>query len=187
MNMQKHALFVHVTCTYVNKCARTHAFTCRCIYKHVHMRSYYIICTHTCYVCITYAHTTHTYMVPCILNFNFVLPHCLLHGVLYLASTTTPATHMKPKLQDILNWVAPYVTDKWEKIFVQLLGDEHRHVMATIRKDHHHSSETSCQVMFEQWLELCPNPSWNDLISALRANSVRKIALAEELIKRLGT
>ena len=93
---------------------------------------------------------------------------------------------MKPRLQDILNWVVPYVTDKWEKIFVQLLGDEHRHVMTTLRKDYHGNSEDGCAAMFDQWLQLCPNPTWNDLITALRANSVRKIALAEELVQRLG-
>ena len=101
-------------------------------------------------------------------------------------STTARATHMKPQLKDISNWVVPYVTDKWEKICVQLLGDEHRHVMTTIRKDYHHSSEDGCEAMFKEWLDLCPNPSWNDLINALRANSVRKIALAEQLVERVG-
>ena len=105
----------------------------------------------------------------------------------YLASSTTSrATHVKPQLKDISNWVVPYVTDKWEKICVQLLGDEHRHVIMTIRKDYHHSSEAGCEVMFEQWLDLCPSASWNDLINALRANSVRKIALAEQLVDCVG-
>ena len=134
-------------------------------------------CIHSCINSHTHMHGPHAFI--------FVLPHCLLHGVLYLASIATAATHMKPRLLDILNWIAPYVTDKWEKIFVQLLGDEQCHVMATIRRDYHRSEE-ACQVMFEQWLELCPNPSWNDLISALHANSVRKIALAEQLVEHLG-
>ena len=93
---------------------------------------------------------------------------------------------MRPRLQDISNWVVPYVTDKWEKIFVQLLGDEHRHVMATLRRDYQGNSEDGCHAMFEQWLQLCPNPTWDDLITALRATSVRKIALAEELLQRVG-
>ena len=123
----------------------------------------------------------------CTFGICVVLSLLITQCVLYLASSTTSrATHMKPQLKDISNWVVPYVTDKWEKICVQLLGDEHRHVMTTIRKDYHHNSEAGCEVMFEQWLELCPNPSWNDLINALRANSVRKISLAEQLIERLG-
>jgi len=93
---------------------------------------------------------------------------------------------MKPQMNDLLNWVAPYVTDKWEKVFIQLLGDEHRHVMITICKDHHGDSESCCHAMFEQWLDLCPNASWNDLIDALHTNSVRKIALAEDLTKHVG-
>ena len=108
-----------------------------------------------------------------------------VYTICFFVVSTVP-THMKPQLGKLLDWVAPYVTDKWEKICVQLLGDEHRHVMNTIRRDHSKSSEDSCQVMFEQWLQLSPNPSWNDVINALRANSVRKIALAEELVQRIG-
>ena len=93
---------------------------------------------------------------------------------------------MKPQLKDLSNWVVPYITDKWEKISVQLLGEKSRHVIMTIRKDYRHSSEDGCVAMFEHWLELCPNHSWNDLINALRTNSVRKIALAERLVKYLG-
>ena len=94
--------------------------------------------------------------------------------------------HTKPKIKDIVDWVAPYVTDKWEKIFIQLLSDEHHYLMAILRKDNQGNSEDGCIAMFEQWLQLCPNATWNDLITALRANSVRKIALAEDLLKRLG-
>ena len=75
----------------------------------------------------------------------------------YLASSASRATHVKPQLKDISNWVVPCVTDKWEKICVQLLGDEYRHVMTTICKDYHHSSKAGCEVMFEQWLDLCSN------------------------------
>ena len=66
---------------------------------------------------------------------------------------------MRPRLHDIFNWVVPYVSDKWEKIFVQLLGDEHPHVMATLREDHQGNSEDGCYAMFDQWLQLCPNPT----------------------------
>ena len=107
-----------------------------------------------------------------------------MHGVHYIGSAVT--THMKPRIKDISNLVVPFVTDKWEKICVQLLGDEHRHVMTTIRKNYHGNSEEGCDAMFRQWLELCPNASWDDLINALRANSVRKIALAEELVQHVG-
>ena len=104
--------------------------------------------------------------------------------MLYLASSNV--LHMRPTLKDISEWVVPFVTDRWEKIFIQLLDEKHHHVMTQIRDDYNHC-EKACQAMFEQWLiELCPNPSWNDLISALRAKSVRKIALAEQLVERLG-
>jgi len=93
---------------------------------------------------------------------------------------------MKPQLNDLLNLVAPYITDKWEKICIQLFGDEHRHVMTTIRRNHHGDSEKSCDTMFEQWLDLCPHANWNDLIDVLRTNSVKKIFLAEQLTKHVG-
>ena len=110
-----------------------------------------------------------------------------MRNVLYLArSAIVRPIHMKPQLKDICNWVVPYVTDKWERIFVQLLGDENYNEMTIIRKDYHYSSETCCEAMFVKWLELCHNPSWNDLINALRANSVKKFALAEQLVERLG-
>ena len=75
------------------------------------------------------------------LHFYLVLSHHLIQGVLYLATTTTPATHMEPRLQGILSWVVPYVRDKWEKIFVQLLSDDHHYVMATICRDYHRNEE----------------------------------------------
>ena len=175
-----HTLYVLVTCSraclYVNICTHMHA-----CYIHACLST----CIHTWYIYVTYTHTTLTCMVLMHLSLCYHTTYYMMCSI-YIASTATPVTHMKPKLQEILEWVAPYVTEKWEKIFVQLLGDEHLHVMATIRKDYHHSSEKSCQIMFEQWLDLCPNPSWSDLLSALRANSVRKFALAEQLSERLG-
>jgi len=86
---------------------------------------------------------------------------------------------MKPQMNDLLNLVAPYVTDKWKKICIQLFGDEHRHVMNTICRNHHGDCEKSHDTMFEQWLDLCPNASWNNLIHVLRANSVKKISLCQ--------
>ena len=108
-----------------------------------------------------------------------------MYCILCIGSSKATA-HMKPQLQDINNWVVPYVTDKWEKVFVQLLGDKYHHVMATLRKDHQGNNEAGCIAMFEEWFQLCPNPTWNHLITALRSDSVRKINLAERLHQRIG-
>ena len=92
---------------------------------------------------------------------------------------------MKPKLGDLVNWVVPQAADRWEKICVQLIGDEHRHIVANIRRDGH-GAEDCCQRMFEQWLDLYTNATWQDVLNALQSGSVRKIALSEELIGRLS-
>ena len=93
---------------------------------------------------------------------------------------------MKPKLAELLNRVVPQAADKWEKICVQLIGDEHRHIVSTIRRDGH-GSEDCCHKMFDEWLQLYPSATWQDIINALQSGSVRKIALAEELIEYIST
>ena len=100
------------------------------------------------------------------------------------AAPRTITSRIRPKLADLANWVVPQAADKWEKICVQLIGDEHRHIVATIRRDGH-GSEDCCERMFGQWLDLYPRATWQDLIAALQSGSVRKMALAEELNDKL--
>ena len=101
------------------------------------------------------------------------------------AAPRSISSRTKPKIADLVNLVVPQAADKWEKICVQLIGDEHRHIVSTIRRDGH-GSEDCCQRMFDQWLDLSKKPTWKDVIDALESGSVRKIALAEELKEHLG-
>ncbi|XP_065911833.1 uncharacterized protein [Dysidea avara] len=101
------------------------------------------------------------------------------------AAPRSISSRTKPKIADLVNLVVPQAADKWEKICVQLIGDEHRHIVSTIRRDGH-GSEDCCQRMFDQWLDLSKKPTWKDVIDALESGSVRKIALAEELKEHLA-
>ena len=39
--------------------------------------------------------------------------------------------------------------------------------------------------MFKKWLETCPNPSWNQLLKAVRSPSVELIYLASQIEQEL--
>lgn len=82
-----------------------------------------------------------------------------------------------------MEW-APRFADKWERILLQLMPDE-SHLISSIRRDTN-GCEDCCQKMFEQWCDLYSDRTWNDIIKALRARSVRKNAVAEEIYKQLG-
>ena len=67
---------------------------------------------------------------------------------------------------------------------VTLMGDENQNIRNTIRKDFQRSEEY-CDEMFSQWLQYT-NGTWQNVIDALKSNSVRKLAAAKKLMELLG-
>lgn len=90
---------------------------------------------------------------------------------------------MQPQMKELLEW-APRFADKWEKIFHQLIGKEHDYMISNIRTDTK-KCEDCCEEMFRLWCDLYHDRTWDDLIGALRATSVRKNAVAEEISTQL--
>ena len=91
----------------------------------------------------------------------------------------------KLTLRELSN-LAPEVDHKWYALGVQLLDDKDVKVLSTIETDYRGDVETSCTKMFERWLEIVPTASWDQLITGLKAPSVKLHKLADELAKRLG-
>ena len=91
----------------------------------------------------------------------------------------------KPTLRDLSN-LAPEVDHKWYGLGVQLLDQKDVKVLSTIETDYRGDVETCCTKMFERWLEIVPTANWGQLITGLKAPSVKLHKLADELTKQLG-
>ena len=87
-------------------------------------------------------------------------------------------------MKELLEW-APRFSDKWEKIFHQLIGEEQAHMLSNIRRDTK-QCEDCCEEMLQLWCDLYHDRTWDDLIGALRAPSVRKNAVAEAISTQLA-
>ena len=92
-------------------------------------------------------------------------------------------------LKNLYDHVVPSVADKWRDIGVHLLPPtlvENR-VLEVIAADHPHSIEDCCKAMFDKWLEIQKDTSWNQLIEALNAIELYSFAskLRKDIIGRL--
>ena len=70
------------------------------------------------------------------------------------------------------------MADKWRDLGVKLLEPSliDRRVLEVIAADHPHSVEGCCKNMFEKWLTTQVDPSWNQLIEALKSIGLNYIA-----------
>jgi len=83
-----------------------------------------------------------------------------------------------PILRDLHSYVVPSVADKWRDLGVQLLDPTliEQRVLEVIAADHPHSVENCCKKMFEKWLTTRINPSWSQLIEALKITGLCYVA-----------
>ena len=73
------------------------------------------------------------------INMLFIIIWCALFSLLcYICNTNEAETNGHTELG------CPLCHRQVGNIFVQLLGDEHHHVITTIRKDYRHSSDEAC-------------------------------------------
>ena len=75
--------------------------------------------------------------------------------------------------------MVPSVADKWRDIGVYLLHPTlvDNRVLEVIAADHPHSVEECCKSMFEKWLEIQKDASWNQLIEAINAIGLNSLAI----------
>ena len=92
----------------------------------------------------------------------------------------------KPSLKDLSNHVAPYINNKWFLLGVQLFDDRDVNILTSIETNYRGDVDACCTKMFERWLELAPNASWDQLINGLNAPNVKLHQLASELSAKLG-
>ena len=61
------------------------------------------------------------------------------------------------------NKIAPY----WRHLGIQLLQEKHTDKLDVINKNHSNEVEECCDTMFQCWLEVDTEATWNKLIVAL--------------------
>ena len=73
---------------------------------------------------------------------------------------------------------------RWHDLGTQLLTDDNVGVLDVIKADHPSDASACCNEMFVKWLELQPNATWSQLMTAL--NNIGMNTVAEEVIKHLS-
>ena len=79
-------------------------------------------------------------------------------------------TQQEPRLRDLISYVH---TTEWYRLGLQLDVDSFR--LRQIGKDARENQE-HLTLMFEAWLKVCKNPSWQDVVQALEAIGERRLA-----------
>ena len=72
---------------------------------------------------------------------------------------------------------------RWHDLGTQLLTDDTVGVLDVIKADHPNDVSACCNKMFVKWLELQPNATWSQLITAL--SNIGMKTIAENVIKHL--
>ena len=115
---------------------------------------------------------------------NFLLLylwHCIYwvkHTILYLVG------HYYPTLKQIRNILKPDISGlaaRWLDLGRELLTDDTVGVSDVIKADHPNDASACCNKIFVKWLELQPDASWSQLITALRNIGMK--SAAENIIK----
>ena len=88
--------------------------------------------------------------------------------------------HLNRYVRDPLCAAGP---NRWHDLGLILTGKSGKNKLDMIRIDQKHSISGCCDAMFALWLEIDPEPSWNNLIAALREISLE--AIASDLTKIL--
>ena len=104
----------------------------------------------------------------------YVTSYVLITDCLY---TGTDKPTMKFFNQYIRTRVAPH----WYDFGVQILGDEFVHKLDVIKANHPNDVEGCCKEMFNYWIQVDPDASWNKLTDALE--QIEHYALAVKVKK----
>ena len=92
--------------------------------------------------------------------------------------------HYYPTPKQIRNILKPDTSGlaaRWHDLGTQLLTDDTVGVLDVIKADHPNDVSACCNKMFVKWLELQPNATWSQLITALSIIGMKTIA--ENIIK----
>ena len=110
---------------------------------------------------------------------------CLI--VAFLACVLcTGGDYPTPKqIRNILKPEASGIAVKWYDLGIQLLDDDDGPgVLNVIKADYHNDNTTCCNQMFMKWLQIKPDATWKQLVSALIKIGMNSIAA--DLKKKLN-
>ena len=94
--------------------------------------------------------------------------------------------HNYPTLRQIRNILKPDTSGlaaQWHNLGRELLTDDTVGVLDVIKVDHPNDALACCNKMFIKWLQLQPDATWSQLITAL--GNIGMKATAENVIKHL--
>lgn len=77
------------------------------------------------------------------------------------------------------------IGDDWFDLGVQLLNEDDVGKLKILKKDYPSNASRCCSEMFQLWLERCPSPKWEDLITAL--NSIGRKSLAKKIKNKFSS
>jgi len=89
------------------------------------------------------------------------------------------------QIRNILKPEASGIAVKWYDLGMQLLDDDDGPgVLNVIKADYHNDNNTCCNEMFMKWLQIKPDATWKQLVSALTKIGMNSIAA--DLKKKLN-
>ena len=91
-----------------------------------------------------------------------------------MTSPKTSIAQQEPNLQDLISHVH---TTEWYRLGLQLdLDDISLHKI----RENATENEDCLTSVFQKWLQICENPSWQDVVQALKAIGMRNLGAKVE-------
>ena len=84
----------------------------------------------------------------------------------------------RPTLKYLNRHVRPDIASKWHDVGVELLDEEDESALDAIKSNSSGDVDKYTAEMLQLWLRRKPDASWNQLIEALRAPSIKLETLA---------
>ena len=85
----------------------------------------------------------------------------------------------KPKISELHDHFIRVIDPWWYELGIVLLDGEHTEKLYVIQSDNKGDIEKCCTAMFQYWLEVDKDASWDKLITALK--HINHVKLAEEI------
>ena len=90
----------------------------------------------------------------------------------------------RPNMKQLLELLREEpIATKWYELGLELL-DNSSH-LEVIKANNQNSVQLCCQEMFQRWLDVKPDASWSELVTALR--SIKMITAADAISKQYET
>ena len=82
----------------------------------------------------------------------------------------------QPVLRLLNKYVVKDVSSKWHELGLELLEQEDEGTLNEMEANYPSDVTECCKKMFQLWLDRCPNPTWNQLIQALKKIKLNNLA-----------